>query len=341
MGKSRSNSTSAVRHKKKSKQAPEPASEDKGITELERKYVFHDATAAYALFPEADTPRDCYRAGFEAIAEDLQRFPDLSVLFGHSARRSIDRKDLRQRIYLADANFKLIDDDWELRLEIGNRRLMVKKGKPANDNNPTLDRVEHKITMTIPRIGSIGDVTENSNKNKSLPEGLRALFGKKADKEELYPVVPTQSWRDKFVYYKSVTYDDRQFLIGFEFAQDEGEARPLGGEPYALDQFELEVKDVIDVRTGASVMNDPSIANMSEDELHSGLIAPAFEEEDTYLCDRLGLEHVYESKPQQGFKQARAFMNTKDGLAAAKAARKEHLTSSPFEHAGIVLETLA
>ncbi len=301
------------------------------VTELERKYVFADPTQAQFLFDDIESPRDAYRALFKQVLEDRARFPDLAKDFRVGARRAVEQKDYRFRIYLVDADFRVTDNNLELRLEESNRRLMIKQGVPVNDNeDPTLNRLETKIAMDVPRVGTIGDINRNSLKDKNAPRALRDLFGKGANDVKLYPAVQTESVRDKFVYYKRVSYDDRDFIIVFEMAQDEGEAKALGGEVYDLDQLELEVKEVIEAETNRNILENPEKAGLTKEQLYEGIVHPAFDEEDAYLRETFGLAHVRESKPQRGFRSAKEFMARDEGMKEAERVRQLHLTTSMY-----------
>jgi len=313
--------------------------------ELERKLVFVSEEAALALSDSVRTLRDGYRHVFEAIAADREHYPDLSYLFHLKAGeamyapsqeaelppRARESKDARRRVYLADAKFKLVDAGWEIRLEPLSRRLMIKHtNAAANENHPTMDRTETKHGMRLPRIGRLGDVQTNGvKKDKKPPKALREVFGKSWKSVDLYPVVETCSVRSKLTYFREALYKGEAFQIMFEFAQDEGQATALGGDQYDLDQFELEVKQVIHVRTGTDVLDDRAeVPELGWEELRDNIIEPALSTEVQALSAEYGLKTIYHSKPAEGFEHAKTHMSSAQGMGDAAAARERHLDTS-------------
>jgi hypothetical protein len=301
---------------------------DCSVPELERKYVFRDPEAAFALFDEKAL-RACYRLVFQHVLGDRGRFPDLARAFGRAARRAAEQKDLRARLYFTDGRFLLTDDHWEVRLDRMDSRLMIKQGNGADAAHPTLNRAETKINMLRPVIGSIADINTNSVGKKGAPKDLVRLF--EYAREKLYPVVSTVSVRDKLIYFRPVSHAGRPLLIAFEFAQDEGEAKPLKSLPYAIDQLELEVKRVIDTRSGIDILRYPEQIGMTQEDIESAVIEPALNAEEEFLCETFGLMPVFDSKPKHGLAAARDIMSSAAGMKAASKARKEHMTRTVWQ----------
>lgn len=305
------------------------------FAELEVKFVAADSARHTDNF---------YHNIFNRIIRSTKRFPTMSSALnirGHDQRfhqlifrRASVGKDARVRIDFTDKSFLIPQNGIQIRMEQQKSELVIKCGPSpaaANNDDAVLSRAERKFKLTDTRIGSIGDIVCKSPKMKDIPAPLTSLFGEEAYKTKLYPGVITESQRQKFVYYRHVSFEGETYIAALEIARDKGWAKPVAGEePYSVAQMELEVKGLIDPVTGINVLEYPETslgANrriLSMEELRGKIAGPLLNQEAAMLCAKYQLTITKESKPQLGMERGQAAIaENAEAFCAMKAERKK------------------
>ncbi len=225
----------------------------------------------------------------------------------------IINKGTRVRTYLSDKTLKAYQHGFEIRHQEKGQLMIKWDDNTGTEGGAVMDRQEQKIKLVQNApITCLADIETFGTEGTKLPESLVQLFKEKGTQKKLHPVVRIESQREKIRYTVDIEHDDRTYAFTFELAKDEGMAYPLEGEPYAIDQLELEIHSVIDKETGRDVLNAPDGSNLPTEVLQDILT------EEAARYTKLGLEEVPYSKCEPGIEALGGTIKKNEALTAAR-----------------------
>lgn len=160
--------------------------------------------------------------------------------------------------------------DLEIRQEIknGKKMTMIKLGNGAHDGAPVINRKEIMITSHVDEeIGTLLRGLLAAELSEKTRELITHAFN---EQTSFVPALRSETIRDKSqnirTHYKQ---GGRDFVVVFEPAYDLGSGRTMAGQPWAIREYEGEVKHIYLKDSDVDIKENPEEAGLSEEDIRA------------------------------------------------------------------------